>query len=103
MAHATLEMGLPSDLQVVYPALPDVPPGAYLVHGCSQAACPPSDAVSFQGAQQRCFDAACKLLETNVLANDSAAYFWCAEPWHEGIHLLECKRACSVGRTYHTQ
>ena len=65
--------------QVVYPALADVPPGAYLVHSCSQDVCPPSDAVSFQGAQQRCFDAACKLLETTILTNDLAARFWCAD------------------------
>jgi hypothetical protein len=70
----------------VYPSLPEVPLEAYLVHSCAQEACTPSDAVSFQGAQQRCFDAGCELLQTVVLNNESAPYFWCAA---HGVHLSE--------------
>jgi hypothetical protein len=63
----------------VYPALLEVPFAAYLVHSCTRDACSPSDAMSFQGSQQQCFDAACKLLDTVIPTGNSAAYFWCAD------------------------
>lgn len=65
--------------QVVYPVVPQVPPEAYLLQSCPQATCSASDAAAVERSQQRCFDAACSLLETVVPSGDAPAYFWCVD------------------------